>query len=65
MEITVKEASERLRITESQICRIIRQGKIKARKLGYMWLIEVDSLDYRRQRKPKGGKKWEQRFMPG
>jgi excisionase family DNA binding protein len=53
MEITVKEASERLRITESQICRIIRQGKIKARKLGYMWLIEADSLDYRRQRKPK------------
>ena len=57
MEITVKEASERLRITESQICRLIRQGKIKARKLGYMWLIEADSLDYRRQRKPKGGKK--------
>jgi excisionase family DNA binding protein len=57
MEITVKEASERLRITESQICRIIRQGKIKARRLGYMWLIEADSLDYRRQRKPKGGKK--------
>jgi excisionase family DNA binding protein len=53
MEITVKEASERLRITESQICRIIRQGKIKARRLGYMWLIEADSLDYRRQRKPK------------
>jgi excisionase family DNA binding protein len=57
MEITVKEASEQLRITESQICRLIRQGKIKARKLGYMWLIEADSLDYRRQRKPKGGKK--------
>jgi len=56
-EITVKEASERLRITESQICRLIRQGKIKARKLGYMWLIEVDSLDYKRRRKPKGGKK--------
>jgi excisionase family DNA binding protein len=55
MEITVKEASEQLRITESQICRLIRQGKIKARKLGYMWLIEADSLDYRRQRKPKGG----------
>jgi excisionase family DNA binding protein len=57
MEITVKEASEQLRITESQICRLIRQGKIKARKLGYMWLIEADLLDYTRQRKPKGGKK--------
>jgi len=57
MEITVKEASEQLRITESQICRLIRQGKIKARKLGYMWLIEDNSLDYKRQRKPKGGER--------
>ena len=57
MEITVKEASEQLRITESQICRLIRQGKIKARKLGYMWLIEGNSLDYRRQRKPRGGER--------
>jgi len=57
MEITVKEASEQLRITESQICRLIRQGKIKARKLGYMWLIEDNSLDYKRQRKSKGGER--------
>ena len=57
MEITVKEASEQLRITESQICRLIRQGKIKARKLGNMWLIEANSLDYKRQRKPKGGER--------
>ena len=56
MEITVKEASGHLGLTESQICRLIRQRKIKARKLGYMWLIEADSLDYKRQRKPKGGK---------
>ncbi len=53
MEITVKEASGHLGLTESQICRLIRQRKIKARKLGYMWLIEADSLDYRRQRKPR------------
>ncbi len=52
-EITANEAALRLGLTESQVCRLIRQGKIKARKIGYMWLIDADSLGYSRRRKPK------------
>lgn len=53
IEITANEAAVRLGLTESQVCRLIRQGKIKARKLGYMWLINEQKLNYRRKRNPK------------
>jgi len=52
-EITAKEAARVLGLTESQVCRLIRQGRIKARKLGYMWLVDPEALDYKRRRRPK------------
>ncbi len=36
MEITANEAAERLELTESQVCRLMQSGKIRARKIGYM-----------------------------
>ncbi len=53
MEVTANEVAQRLGLTESQVCRLIRSGKIKARKIGYMWLVDTDKLRYNRQRKPK------------
>jgi excisionase family DNA binding protein len=53
MEVTANEAAQRLGLTESQVCRLIRSGKIKARKIGYMWLVDIDELKYNRHRKPK------------
>ena len=51
--ITTKEASERLNLSDAHIRRLIKSGDIKAVKLGHDWLIEIKSLDYKRQRKPK------------
>jgi excisionase family DNA binding protein len=52
-EITAYEAARQLGLSESQVCRLIRQGKIRARKLGYMWLVDADSLSYTRHRRPR------------
>jgi len=53
MEITANEVAQRLGLTESQVCRLIRSGKIKARKIGYMWLVDEKDIIYTRQRMPK------------
>jgi excisionase family DNA binding protein len=53
MEISANDVAERLGLTESQVCRLIRSGKIKARKMGYMWLIDENDLNYRRNRRQK------------
>ena len=50
---SVEEASQRLGLETSHIRRLLGQGKIKGKKLGRDWLIEDDSVDYKRKRKPK------------
>ncbi len=50
---TSQEAAERLGVSHSHMRLLLRQGRIQGIKLGRDWLIEIDSLDYKRKRKPK------------
>ena len=52
---SVKEASEHLGIDVSQVRRLIKAGKIKAKKVARDWVVL--ELDYKRQRKPGAGRK--------
>jgi excisionase family DNA binding protein len=52
---SVKEASEQLGIDPSQIRRLIKAGKIKAKKVARDWVVL--ELDYKRRRKPGAGRK--------
>ncbi len=42
---TVKEAAERLNIHPESVRRLIRKGKLPARKFANTWLIERDVLE--------------------
>lgn len=53
---SVKEAAEKLGLDTSQVRRLLAKGEIKGKKLGRDWVVL--NLDYKRKRKPKGGKKW-------
>jgi excisionase family DNA binding protein len=37
--LTVKEAANRLGVSHSRVGALVRQGRIKATKVGPMWLI--------------------------
>jgi len=50
---SVREAAQRLGISDSHCRRLLETGRIKGKKLGHDWV--VISLDYKRKRKPKGG----------
>lgn len=52
---SVSEAAERLGLDTSQVRRLLRSGDINGKKLGHDWVVL--SLDYKRRRKPKGGKR--------
>jgi len=52
---SVKEAAGKLGLDPSQVRRLLAKGEIKGKKLGRDWVVL--SLDYKRKRKPKGGKK--------
>lgn len=55
MEIyTVKEAAQSLGLSQSQVKFLLSKGEIEGKKFGKMWM--VTSLEYKRKRKPKGGK---------
>ena len=43
--VTVKEASERLKIHPESVRRLIRQGKLPATKVVNSWLIEKSVLE--------------------
>lgn len=49
---TTKEAAEKLGLEVSHVRRLLEQGKIKGKKWGRDW--QVLSLDYKRQKAPKG-----------
>lgn len=54
---SVKEASEKLGISDAHCRRLLKSGEIAGKKLGHDWVVL--SLDYKRKRKPKtkkGGK---------
>jgi excisionase family DNA binding protein len=52
---SVREAANRLDISERHLRWLLSRGEIKGKKLGRDWVVL--SLDYQRKRKPKGGKK--------
>ena len=52
---TIEEASKQLKIDHSQVRHLLRSGEIKGKKWGRDWMVL--ELDYKRKRKPKGGKR--------
>lgn len=51
----MNEAAQKLELDPSQVRRLLRKGEIEGKKLGHDWVVL--SLDYKRKRKPKGGKR--------
>jgi excisionase family DNA binding protein len=47
---SVREAAQRLGISDSHCRRLLETRKIKGKKLGHDWVVL--SLDYKRKRKP-------------
>ena len=52
---SVKETAQKLGLDPSQIRRLLAKGKIEGVKLARDWVVL--ELNYKRKRKPKGGKK--------
>ena len=52
---SVKEAAIKMRISERHLRLLLKGGQIEGKKLGRDWVV-LD-LNYKRKRKPKGGKK--------
>jgi excisionase family DNA binding protein len=50
---SVKEASQKIGISDSHCRRLLESGQIKGKKLGHDWVVL--NLKYERKRKPKGG----------
>ena len=51
----VEEASRKLGIDASLVRRLLRSGQLEGKKLARDWVVL--SLDYKRKRKPGGGRK--------
>ena len=51
---SVKEAAQKLGLDASHLRRLLARGDIKGVKLARDWVVL--SLDYKRKRKPKGGR---------
>ena len=52
---SVKEAARKIGISDRHLRLLLESGQIKGKKLGHDWVVL--SLNYRRKRRPKGGKK--------
>jgi excisionase family DNA binding protein len=50
---SVKEAAEKIGISERHLRFLLINGEVKGKKLGHDWVVL--SLNYKRKRKPKGG----------
>lgn len=48
---SVSEAAEKLGLDTSQVRRLLKDRKIKGKKLGHDWVVL--ELSYKRKRKPK------------
>jgi len=51
---STKEAAQILGISDAHLRRLLAKGEMEGRKLGRDWIVL--SLNYRRKRRPKGGK---------
>lgn len=45
MEVTTREAAERLRVNQSRVRALVAAGTLEARRVGSQWLIDADSVD--------------------
>ena len=52
---SVAEAAQKLGISDRHLRLLLERGDVKGKKLGHYWVVL--RLDYKRKRKPKGGKK--------
>lgn len=43
-EVTIKEASKQLNLSEQRVRTLCRTNELKARKLGSSWIIDASSL---------------------
>ena len=50
---SVKEAAQKMGISERHLRLLLEREQILGKKLGHDWVVL--SLDYKRKRKPKGG----------
>jgi len=48
---SVREAAEKIGISERQLRYLLASGEVKGKKLGHDWVVL--KLDYKRQRQPK------------
>ena len=54
---SVKEAAQKMGISERHLRLLLADGQIEGKKLGHDWVVL--SLDYKRKRRPKGGQSGE------
>lgn len=63
--LTTAEISFRASIEQESLARIIRNGKLKALKLGNMWIIkEGDWEEYEKNKKPSGAPRGPRKRRP-
>lgn len=56
--ISIREAAEQVNLSYPQIANLARNGKIKGRKSGHIWLIDLESLkEYMKEMAELGEKK--------
>lgn len=55
--ITTKETSEKLGVSIRRVQALINSGRLKAKKLGQIWVIEEKDLEAVQDRKPGKPKK--------
>jgi len=55
MMYSTKEAASKLGLSEQHVRYLLAKGEIEGRLVGKTWVVL--SLDYKRKRKRKGGKK--------
>ena len=51
---SVKEAAQRINLSERHLRLLLKRGEIKGKKLGHDWVVL--GLDYNRKRKVKEGR---------
>jgi excisionase family DNA binding protein len=52
---STSETAKRLGLSQAHVRLLAKKGEIKAKRVGRDWVVL--SLDYKRKRKPKGGKR--------
>jgi excisionase family DNA binding protein len=44
--LTTMEAAQRFGRSDSQIRRLLESGKVRGKKFGHVWLVEIASLEH-------------------